>query len=151
MDYEFFERLDKAAPGSVEIDRENSTVTLKGWKLKEFDNANNQKQCADSIEDQSNGFRASPLKSEDTFPKTILLVNGGFVRVVNPLTNTDSHASKSDKTCSTCWKCGEHASASKQENESSESNQYLVPGIKGQLRKWILQVHRFLFTPLGKF
>lgn len=151
MDYEFFERLGKSIPGSVEINREKSTVTLKGWSLEEFDYANDQKQCTDSIEDQACGLRGSPLKSEDTFPKTILLVNGGFKRVVNPLTNTDANASKSDQSCSTCGKCRKHASASEQEYESSECYQDFVPGIKGQFRKWILQVRRFLFTPISKF
>lgn len=151
MNYAFFERLSESVPGSVKIDREKSTVTLKGWSLEELQYANDQQHSANEVEEKSCGFNSSRLKGEDAFPETVLLIDGRLKRVIDPLSNAYAHAAKSDKTSSTCGKCGEHASASKQENESSESNQNLVPGIKGKFRKWILQVSRFLFTPLSKF
>ena len=151
MNYAFFERLSESVPGSVKIDREKSTVTLKGWSLEELKYANDQQHTANGVEEKPCGLNCSPLKGEDAFPETILLIDGRFKRVVNPLSNAYSNAAKSDKPSGACGECRKHASASEQEDESTKCDQDFVPGIKGQFRKWILQVRRFLFTPISKF
>lgn len=150
MNYEFFERLNRLIPGSVKIDRENSTVTLTGWKLEEF-NAPSQKQdSTKQIEKKTGGLNGSHPEGEDSFPKHIFLVDGRFKRVINPLAYSDSDTSECHKACSTCRISRKHPGASEKEDKTSEGDKDFVPGVKSKLRQWVLQVFRFLFMPIRK-
>ncbi|MGP3228894.1 hypothetical protein ACTVPV_04710 [Serratia bockelmannii] len=150
MNYEFFERLNRLIPGSVSIDRENSTVTLVGWKLEEFYSSGQKQSGSDHVEEETGGFKGSLPESEDSFPKHIFLVDGRFKRVVNPLANTNCHTSKCHKASSSSWISRKHPGASEEEDKTSEGDKDFVPSVKSKLRKWVLQVFRFLFMAIRK-
>ncbi|EMJ5804902.1 hypothetical protein R5P29_000720 [Enterobacter roggenkampii] len=151
MNYEFFERLNSMMPGSVAIDRENSTVTLTGWKLEEFNNSCQQQDGTKQVEEKAGSFNASRLEGEDSFPKHIFLVDGSGRWMVNPLTDTHSNTSKGNKSCCASWVSGKQPSPSEQEYKASESDKNLVPGIKSKLRKRILQVLKSLLMAIRKY
>jgi len=150
MNYEFFERLNRQVPGSVKIDRDNSTVTLIGWTLEEFNEPGQKQNSAKQIEETTSGFNCSHPESENSFPKHIFLVDGRFKRVINPLSYSDRDTSKCDEACCLSRVSGKQACASEKENEAAEGDKNLVPVVKSKLRKWILHVREFLFSPIGK-
>ena len=80
MNYEFFERLNHLMPGSVKIDRENSTVTLTGWKLEEFNNSHKEQGDTKLIEEKTGSFNPTSLEGEGSFPRLIFLVDAAYGR-----------------------------------------------------------------------
>lgn len=144
MTYEFFERLNKLVPGSVKIDKANSTVTLTGWNLEELINSAEKQNRTDDVEKQTGGFNASRFESEDAFPKNILLIDGSFKWVIDPLSDTNGNAPECNQSRSTSGIFRKHPCSCKEENKAAKSNKYFVPGIKSKLRKWVLQVQKSL-------
>ncbi|HHT0177667.1 TPA: hypothetical protein ACTW36_005323 [Klebsiella michiganensis] len=151
MNYEFFERLNRLIPGSVKIDRENSTVTLTGWNLEEFNNTNQKQDGTKQVEEKASAFNRSPLEGEDSFPKHIFLVNGGCRWVINPLTNSNSDTPECNQSCCSCGVSREHPCSSEKEDKASESDKNLVPGVENKLRQRVLQFFRFLFMAIRKY
>ena len=80
MNYEFFERLNSMVPGSVAIDRENSTVTLTGWKLEEFNNYYKEQGVAKLIEEKTCSVNSAAPEDEGSYPRLIFLVDAAFGR-----------------------------------------------------------------------
>ncbi|ORM64514.1 hypothetical protein PRCB_16405 [Pantoea rodasii] len=148
MNYSFFEHLNVIAPGSVSINKELGEVKVYGWDLKELVNPYCCECGTKNVKGDANGFVASPSDREDAFPKSIFLIDGSFQRVIYPFADANENTAERDSSCCCCRKSRKCTSASEKKHCASKGDQDLVPGIKGKLRKWILQAYEFLFQPL---
>lgn len=145
MDYEFFEGLNRLIPGSVDIDRAARTVTARGWDLEQLVNSHCDKCSAENVKNNTDRLCATTSEGENTFPKTIFLINGRFKRVVYPLTDTPKNTSKRDKSSCTCGIGRKQACTIKQKNKRTYDYQHLVPVIKNQLGQRIFHYLSRLF------
>jgi hypothetical protein len=135
------DNLEHKYPGSVVIDETTGAITLIGWRLEQFNYAQDDKSAADNIKGDSRGLYRSRVSGDLTAGATKGTRNQHLsVRMVNPLTDTPKGAAKGNKPRRCRRVCSQDSGSVNQKNKESTSNEHFIPVVKRQFRYRVFHV-----------